>query len=428
MKIKLGIIGPLDTVEKIKNVAKEFENKIQVIECYYYDKKETSELLKIYVDQVDVFLFSGFAPYLIAENTTLIKKPYIYIPITGTSIYLAFWQMQEQNMNSRKISFDTISKAAIEEVVKELNIKVEGLYVKSYTNDIDYSELVDYHSNLWEAKKISTAITCLSKVYEELKKMGVPVIKLYPTVNLIREYIEKAIYIGDAEKIQATQIAVQIVKIMNKDLKSEYNFLTLKNQLEKTLIHYTQNCLGYFFSYGRDEYLIFSNRGAIKAQWENNELQKNLLDSKIDLRVSSGIGFGNSAYAAETNARIALTFAINESNNCSYMVDENGNISGPIGGDNENMSYDLMVTDENIQKMAKEIKISASYLSKIKSIIIKTKTNRMNAEDFSNYLGISIRSGNRILRRIKEAGYAKAIAQKNVSKVGRPAIIYEILI
>lgn len=430
MKIRLGIVGALDTVDKIKNIAKEFEDQIKVVVYSYQDKKEVVKLLENSENQVDAFLFSGQVPYVVSEMTKAINKPRVYIPRTGTSLYKAFWGMQEQGIDYRNVSFDTIQKKAIEEVVNELNITIDSLYVKTYCEDIDYLEIVDYHYNLWKEKKITVATTCLSITYKELKELGVPVIKLYPTNSLIRECIQEAIYLGDAEKIKATQIAVQIFKIKNKGISSEYEFLKLKNLLEKVLINYTQNCFGYVFPFGRDEYLMFSTRGAIKGQCQKLDLYKNLKvdDNRIEIKIASGIGFGNTAYEAETKARIALGYSIEEKNyNCCFMVDENGIITGPIGEIQENLSYDLAVVDEEIQLIAKKIQISTTYISKIKSIIQRIGTNKMNAEVFANYLGISERSGRRILKQITDAGYAKIIANESTSNIGRPKQLYEIL-
>lgn len=430
MKIRLGIVGALDTVDKIKNVAKEFKDSVEIFIFSYEDKKEVSNLLENSKDKVDVYLFSGQVPYAVSEHGRAINKPSVYIPRTGTSLYKAFWQMKEQDIDYSKISFDTIEKNDIVEVTNELDININNLYVKTYYDDIDYHEIVNFHYKLWKEKKINVATTCLSTTYKDLMKLGVPVIKLYPTDSLIRECIKAAVYVGDAEKIKATQIAVQIFKIKNKNIILDYEFLKLKNMLEKTLLDYTQDCFGYVFPFGRDEYVMFSTRGAINNQWLNFDLSKSLntYDNNVEIKVASGIGYGNTVYEAETKARIALGFAIEERYNSCYMVDENGKITGPMGQKEDNLSYDLAVMDEEVQLIAKKIQISATYISKIKALIQKIGTNRMSAEIFANYLGISERSGRRILKNITDAGYAKIIANESSSNVGRPRQVYEILL
>ncbi|TCO70742.1 hypothetical protein [Marinisporobacter balticus] len=432
MKLRLGIVGAFDTVDKIKSVGQKLDQQILIKTYPYKHKNETIEILKKHQNEVDVLLFSGQVPYFFAKGEGVIHKPAVYIPRTGTSVYRAFWQMRDSGIDYRKMSFDTIDEMAIDEVINELDIPMKKRFAKPFSEDIDYDELLDFHYQLWKEKKINIAITCISKVYEQLKERNVPVYKLYPTTSLIREHVNKAIYKGDVEKIKGTQIAVQIVKVKNKiqSMSSQYEFLKLKNKLEEGLIPYTQENFGSLFPFGRDEYLIFTTRGAIAKKCENFDLVKYLqYQDASKIKLASGIGFGNSVHEAEANARIALGYALEEERNSCFIVDEKGNILGPIKENNDGaLSYELAVTDKEMQEMAEQIKISATYISKIKSIIEKMGSNKMNAEELANYLGISIRSGRRILKQMTDAGYGKVIATKSVASAGRPRQIYEILL
>jgi hypothetical protein len=430
MKIQLGIIGSLETIDKIKSVLEEFEDKVDAYVYCYHDKKETIEILEQCQNKADVILFSGQVPYSIAHKDRSIRQPTVYIPRTGTSLFTAFWQMKIENIDFSRISFDTIQQEDIDEVIKELDISLDKMYVKSYPGDIDYNEVTEFHYNLWKDKKINIAATCLSTTYRNLKAMGVPVIRLYPTRPLIREYINKAIYKGDVEKIKATQMAVQVVKIKNtnRNISTEYEYLKIKNKLEEGLICYTQENLGSIFPFGRDEYLIFMTRGTIDAYHTNFRLPHYIaIESDLKVELASGIGFGDSVHEAEVKARNALDYALKENKNCCYILDEKGVILGPIFEEKSNpLSYDLLVEDDAILEMAKDIQISASYVSKIKSILRKMNKNSIEAEELANYLGISVRSARRILSQIIDAGYGSVVASESRTGIGRPRQIYQI--
>lgn len=430
MRTKIGVIGSRETADKIEDVGREFEDQADIFVYKYYDKKETIEILESCQDKVDVLLFSGQIPYSVAMNENKIKKPSVFIPRTGTSLYKAFWYIRDQGLDYRKISFDTIEQKAIEEVAKELGFTIEKLYVKSYPGDIDYNDLVKFHKELWEQNKINVAATCVSGPYRKLKEMGIPVVRLLPTCSLIREYINKAIYKGNVEKIRATQIAVQIIKIKNKNrnMSTEYEFLKLKNKLEEVLIQYTQENFGSIFPFGRDEYLIFSTRGAIGKYCDDFTIQHYIDKGDIsDIHLASGIGFGNTVYQAEVNARIALEHATREEYNCTYVVDEAGAITGPITKKNNSLlTFDRIVTSTEDQRVASAIQISAAYVSKIKAIINKIGRNTIEAEELASYLGISVRSSRRILKQIVDANYAAIIASESRTSTGRPRQIYQI--
>ncbi|WP_053955850.1 hypothetical protein [Inediibacterium massiliense] len=430
MKIKLGIIGSVETVERVKDILIEFEEKIEAFIYCYKHKQETLKILKECQKKVDVLLFTGQVPFAIAQKENMIQKPFVFIPRTGTSVYRVFWQMNVEGMDYKKISFDTIEQKNIQEAIKDLEIPIEKFYVKSYPGDIDYNELVKYHYELWKEKKVNVVATCLGETYRNLKKLGVPVFRLYPTRPLIREYITKAIYKGNVERIKATQIAVQIVKTKNKNrsISSEYEFLKLKNKLEKGLISYTQDNFGSIFPFGRDEYLIFTTRGAIDAHCNEFNIHHFIQDEQnIEIELASGIGFGNTIHEAEVHARIALDYAMKEDCNCCYIMDENTVLSGPIQEkESFSLSYDLMVENEEIQKIAKDIQISPTYVCKMKAIFDKIGTNTIEAEELANYLGISVRSARRILKQIVDAKYGKNVAQESRTGMGRPRKIYKI--
>jgi hypothetical protein len=432
MRIKLGIIGDHDTVKKIVEVAEEFNDKVDIFPHSYEYKEETLELLNKCQDKVDVIIFSGHVPYFIAKFANAIKKPAVYIPRVGTSILKAFWEINSDGIDCRRISIDSVKENSVDEITKELNITIERLYVISYEENISYDELAERHYKLWKDNKINAAVVGLTKTYERLKKLGVPVYKLMPTTFLIREYINKAIYEASVKKIKATQVAIKIVKIKNRNsnMSSEYEFLKIKNKLEKALIEYTKNILGSVFPLVRDEYLIFATRGAIDNELNTSEFQKHVeIEGDLGITFASGIGYGNTVYNAEFNARIALDYAMKKDYSCLYVVDQQGTISGPISnGSDELLTYELAATDKKVQLIADKLNISPAYVSKIMAIIQKTCKNTFDAEELSNYLGVSTRSARRILNTIVDGGYGEVIAKESKAKTGRPRQIFEIKI
>ncbi|PAB59584.1 hypothetical protein [Anaeromicrobium sediminis] len=432
MKIKLGIIGPEDSVEKICNVAREFTDKIEIFRFVYERKNETVHIITRCQKEVDVVLFSGHIPYYIAKYANVIKKPTFYIPKVGTSILKVFFEMHRLGIDYTKLSIDSINEEALEEVIDEMDIKLKKYYVIPYEENIEYEKLADKHYKLWKEGKVNLAVTGLSKTCEALKEKGVPVFKLGSTTFLIREYISKAIYEADVKKIKDTQVAIQIVKIKNKNkhMSSEYKFLKLKNNFEKALIEYTKSVLGSIFPFGRDEYMLFSTRGVMEASCKSLDFHRYVkVDSNEGISYASGIGYGNTVYNAECNARIALDYAIKKDESCIYIVEEDGGISGPIYDKNQcALEYKLVVDDKEIQEIAQKVKVSSAYISKIISIKDKTNKDTFDAREIANHLEISTRSARRILTNFLNAGFAAIVAKESNAKTGRPRQIYKIMI
>ena len=430
MKIKISIIGASDTVNKIKAASEEFEGKADIFIFPYSHKEEIVKILEECQDNVDIILFSGQVPYNLARKMNLLTKPYYFIPFTGAILYKAFWAMKENGIDYKRISFDTIGEKDVTEIAEELDLNIEKFYVNAFSEDIDYDKVADFHYQLWQKGAVNVACTCLNSTYMKLKDLGMPVIRLYPTVSLIKEYLNRIIYDSNIEKAKSAQIAVQIIKINHDyaNISSEYSFLELKNTIEKHIINYTKKVIGSMFLFGRNEYLIFTTRGAINDEAHETymkELMQECKKNKIDF--DSGIGFGNTIYEAETNARIGMTYSEKNQNNCLYMVGENGIIKGPLYSDvDEYESYQLNTFDEYIKEVAANTNLSSAYISKLKAIISSKNRNTFTAEELSNYLSVSVRSSRRILSQLINGGYAKVIGDGKKNSTGRPYNIYEI--
>jgi predicted transcriptional regulator len=427
MKIKLGIIGPKDSLDKICKVAEEFTDKVRIYRFVYESKDETLSLIEACQKVVDVVLFSGHIPYYIAKYGNAIYKPTFYVPRVGTSILKVLFEIHKKDMNYSKISIDSIQEVALKEVAEEMDIKFDEFYVIPYEENIEYEELAGRHIKLWEEGKIKIAITGLTKTYEKIKAAGIPAFKLIPTTFLIREYLTKAIYAADAIKSREKQLSVQIVKIKNDNKYSHYQFMEMKNDFERFLIKYTKSVYGSIFPSGRDEYMIFSSRGIINSY--KSDGFKNFLETSENKNIvfASGIGYGTTVYNAECNAKIALDFAMTSDGTCLYIVDEFGKIKGPIVDDSSyTLEYNLAETDKNIQQLAEEINISPAYVSKLMAVINRTNSYIFDANDLSTHLDISTRSARRILTALVNSGYAEVIAKESNAKTGRPRNKYRI--
>jgi len=433
LKLKIGVIGSKDTVEKILVVANEFKDKAEFISFKYRDKSETIEVTKRSQESSDILIFSGEAPYTIALNAEVIKKPAVYIPRTGTSFYSVLWKMRDDNIDIKSISTEILLKEEAIEAMEELGIVFDEIYDYkfNYSFDFEHKELADFHYNLWKEGKTDAAVTGFTIIFNLLKEKGMPIYKLYPTKPLIREYINKAIMLGKVKRVQDAQIAVQVVKIRNRgeSFSSDYEFMMVKNKLESILIQYTRENFGSLFPLGRDEYAIFTNRGSIENIYNILDFQSNTYiegDSKVIL--SSGIGFGNTVYGAEMNARIALGHSLKRDYDCTFLMDESGNVSGPFSNeDNTRLSYDMSSgKSKEIREISEKTSLSPVYISKLRALIEKINVNIVDANVVSSYLGISTRSARRILNVLVKSGFGEVKHTESKAKTGRPRKIYEI--
>ncbi len=427
MKTRIGLIGPEDSLARILPVASEFEGKIEILRKVYESKEESLALVREAQGDVDVFLFSGIIPYMIVAYARGTDKPCVFIPRLGTSVIRALWDMRTDGADYRRISVDSIDRRDVEEAAEELGFEFETLEVVEYEEGITYEALAGLHREFYDAGKTAAALTGLSRTHRVLKEAGVRAYKTYPTKYLIREYIQKAIHIAEANKMMAYQIAVIILKIRGGGAAASapwYDRMRVKNSFERILISYTKKIFGSMFPFGRDEYIVFTTRGTMEDMSSIEEL----LDaaSGLGIEFSAGLGYGSTSFNAEYNARCALDRADASPESCMFAVDVDGEILGPVSSRKSPLRYNISESDPSVRNAASETGLSAAYVSKIKSLMAMTRKRRFDAEELSAFLDISPRSARRILQSLEDAGRARIAALESKSQAGRPRRVYEL--
>lgn len=428
MKAKIGIIGSPETVDRIRIVSSEYENKVGFSFFCYTEKEESLEIVQQNQNQLDVILFAGQAPYFYVKQFDIFSKPALYIPSKGTSIYEALWKIRDKSLDYTKMSIDTVDEKSATEILDSLNIPKDNIFIRYFAGNIDTSELYDFHYNLWNAGKIKVVVTGISRVANKLQERGIPVFKLYPTASLIREHLNNAISIANIQNIKNTQVAIQIIRIEDiSNTFTKYNFSKIKNQLESKLIDYTKENYGSFFATDKNEYTIFATRGALSINNLKHKFPYIIMDinNRSRVRIFSGVGYGNTVHEAESKARIALKHASSESNSSCYIVDEFGIITGPINSNKQLLSYNLIVIDRKTEELAAKAKVSSSYIYKIKSVIKSANKDTFDSKELSEHLGISVRSARRILNNLEKTGHATVIGKASQG-VGRPRKIFRL--
>ena len=118
-----------------------------------------------------------------------------------------------------------------------------------------------------------------------------------------------------------------------------------------------------------------------------------------------------------------MKLSISEGKNNIFFYD-GFEIKGPLMNEKE-INY-INSVDKNIINLSKKIGISSLYIEKIRSIMKKLEKDTFTSEDLANFLNITERSVNRILKKIIENGYAEEIKFENSTGAGRPRRIIKI--
>lgn len=145
----------------------------------------------------------------------------------------------------------------------------------------------------------------------------------------------------------------------------------------------------------------------------------------IEGAVSIGFGYGKTVNEAEQNAKIARGFAKNNPiESCFYILTSDKELFGPFP--KEQRVQSLKNDNPELMKIAKETKLSPANLSKIIQFSQSHPSLKFTAADLSEYLQVTRRSTERLLKKLVDYRYANICGEEMPYQQGRPRAIYEL--
>ncbi|WP_144555871.1 hypothetical protein [Bacillus sp. X1(2014)] len=429
---RIGVVGPNWSLERILGIAKEFEQGMEFVPFPYEEPEETKKIVKDYDKKIHAWLFSGELPYEIARNVLGSKENLLYIPHTESSLYKSFLNMiNSQEKLIKRLSIDTFSYSnLVEEAVEQLSMTFNEIYVKKFEpDDINMEELLHFHLDLWESKKIDGAITCFPTVYKHLKEAGLPVEwmstsrkEIRQTLRILTEKI-KGYYFKD------TQIGVEIIEIEHfesimQNAKSSYDLQFLELRLKEILLKFCEQLNGSLIEKGYGKYVIFSSRGAIEREIPMLEHTLEQLSLESESTVVVGIGFGETVFSAEINAQVSIRQS-KEMPERKILIVDNGMIIESIGK-KEEITYSFRTEDKDFLQKLKKGSISVKTFHKIDALIRKMNWNVFSTKDLAAHLHMTERNARRIVTDLCEVDLIEYIGEESSSLRGRPSKLYRL--
>lgn len=329
------------------------------------------------------------------------------------------------------LSFDTISRRDIEETYMELKLPLSEVHTMAYDKYLPHDEIIDYHRKLWAKGKTHAAVTCLNKPYEEMRKLGIPVYRIYPTISSVRHSIERAMMYGESIKLKETQMALILVRVEDID---DVLYESSSHRVQIQLLDLYQVILGYgdetsaTVTKTKDtEFMIITTRGRLEESTEvflGSPLLR-AIKANTNLKITMGVGYGRTAKMAEANARQAVRLSKENGSDCSFLVTEEGKMIGPM---RTNRLKAETIQDFNLEEQAKKLNMNAVNLNKLKTSLRLLGKKEITPKELSTCMNVSQRSARRILAQLEEKGAARIVGIKSMSGKGRPRLVYQVLI
>ncbi|MFJ7972438.1 hypothetical protein [Psychrobacillus sp. NPDC096389] len=431
---KVGIVGPARSVERILHHAKVFEANLFFVGYPYNIVNETTVILEKHHSDVDFWLFSGYMPYKIAQQSKRFSKDRMeYIFITGDMFYRGVLEISHEiGRLAKNVSIDTLhapEESFFDEII-DLDKILDHVYIKRFMAKTSIAEIIEYHMALWKDQKIDSVITVYPTVEEKLKEIGIPVClvspnsqAIYHTLQLFSEKIQTFYY----KETQTTALIVQIknfdfIKVANQN---GYGIHFLQLVMKKIVLQICEKIDGYLIEESNGRFVIFSSRGIVERNINAIYKMIERLSVETEQPVVVGIGHASTVYYAENYAYHAMQHLMENGTQGIVVMQEDGAMTEIVQGSSQ-ISYTSRVRDKKLIEQLQDTSISGKMFAKIEAIINELKVEAFSAKILAKELNMTERNAQRIISELTKVELIEYCGEESRNSRGRPAKLYKL--
>lgn len=438
--MKLGVVGPLEIVEKINQIIK---SEFHQIKPKIYSYTSVPEIPKLLCDEqpfLDAILFAGETLLSYTEKHIKPIIPWEFIPRSGSSLLQVLLKIALSQHSIYRISSDLYDESTLLETYREIGIKEDQYQIYTVNKrpfDDDFINHVCYfHEYNYLNNRVTCCITALHKVYEKLTSKNIPCFRVDPTSNVIRQTLNKMQLYHLMQVSQGSQIVAISIKIDSPSEYSvftddEYQYIIDTTNVAKQIYWFAKRIQAAVIELGKQEFLLFSTKKILENATGNFENIDLLLAVKKNTSstVSIGIGYGSTAQGAKYSAILGMEKASRLGGNSAFIVYDHNKIIGPIHAAD---SKRQVILDQKIDKkfliISEKAGISINTVFNLYSILEQQGKTRFTTAELANLAGVSVRSMNRLLTKLERHGFCFEVGKRVMTGAGRPSRIVEIII
>jgi len=408
MSTKIAVICSKAFMKRITSIAQNIKN-IQ-LEFYPYSHPEEAPILLKQIRPCDALLLGGTLPYLhVQSSLSEIPIPWNYIKQDETAISTTLLSvMANHAISLSRISIDVMNPIFVENVLKDIEYSGPRPFIQQIAVTRPTQEILQHHIALWNAQSIDFVITSIHSVFDELQKHQIPAMRIIDATNSIVQHLEETRSQSLLTKSESVKAVVGILEIPENHSFDTYILSKITTATHSTYKQITAN-----------SFELYTTAGYLQNTLAKENLQS--LMQQIEIPFKLAFGFGHSILEASQNANNALTFA----KPCEiFILDEHKNLLGPFP--KSEIKLALKTDDPNVLKMAKLTSLSPLNISKIIDFSRERQSAQFTAYNLSEYLQVTRRTTERIIKKLVDNGYAKVVGEEMTHQQGRPRTIYEL--
>ncbi|WP_107948413.1 hypothetical protein [Lysinibacillus parviboronicapiens] len=408
MSTKIAVLCSEAFKKRILSIAHNIDD-IQ-LEFYLYNQPADAPTLLKQIKPCDALLLGGTLPYLHVQS--LLKTlpiPWNYMKQDETAISTTLLSLiTNHTISLDRVSIDVMNPIFVDNVLTD----IEYSGPKPYVYPISIAEapnlILQKHIKLWQEKNIDFVITSIHTVFDELQDLNIPAMRMLDATSSIIQYLEETKSQSLLTKSESVKAAVGLLELSDNN---EANTYILNHITAATHSTFKQITTNYFE--------LYTTAGHLQNAFEKENMHK--LIQQVEHPFKLAFGYGHSIFEAAQNAKYALKFAKPFE---IYILDEHKNLLGPFP--NTEAKISLKTNDPYILQLAKQTNLSPLNISKIINFSRERQSSQFTSHNLSEYLQVSRRTTERIIKKLVDQGYAKIVGEEMPHQQGRPRTIYEL--
>jgi len=394
--IKLAILTPKNSSEKIKNSLKEITCEIKYI--FYNNLYDLEELYLKNAQKYDGIITSGPIGYEIIKNSVELFTPLYHFDISKGDLYKYLFNILKENpkIDFSRVYIDFISPEKKEYWFKDIFKKEEEpiFYQINFSNKNLYETLKNNYINLKKEKKIDIVLTRISNMVNFLKSEKISFDFLFPSEENIKNTVLEVI--KDIKILKSEKKQIIFGKLL---------FDKIYIDIEEEIHSISKNCIIKILDKNIEILMLYED-------FINSNIALNL-KKKFRNNFLSGWGKGNNINEARHNAEKSYIKNKETNTEVIYLVSTNSEII---------LSEINAKKKKNIEIIEKLKELNITKQNSEKLIELFKNQEKVSCANLADYLNISERTANRLLLKLEE----NSLAISNLIKInrGRPKKIY----
>ena len=397
--IKLAILTPKNSYEKIKKSLKDIECEVKYI--FYNNLYDLENLYLKNAQKYDGIITSGPIGYEIIKNSVELLTPLYHFDISKGDLYKYLFNILKENpkIDFSRVYIDFISPEKKEYWFQDIFKKEEEpiFYKINFSNKNLYETLKNNYINLKNNKKMDIVLTRISNMVEFLKNEKISFDFLFPSEENIKNTVLEVI--KDIKILKSEKKQIIFGKLLLNEVSAD---------IEEEIHSVSKNCIVKILDKSIEILMIYED-------FINSNIALNL-KKKLKMNFFSGWGKGNNINEARYNAEKAYKKSKETNFEVVYLVSTNSEIILSEIDDEKKKNIEI------IEKL-KELNITKQNSEKL--IELFRSKEKVSCASLATYLDISERTANRLLVKLEKNN----LAISNLIKIsrGRPKKLYQLL-